>query len=188
MTNEEIKALIKASRDWAAGLPKHPKEDAISERLQDFFSRQDALLLRAYAAAASQPKPKRFGAIQSMTRGYLFDASDPIPASKPDYPPPCGLLWSRAYSAEYMVFVEHDTSWVPLTEATAPAHAFMRSCAGKFAQYTASYYKGNKRYSRRVFSGGFMWIEPEQIAKWYPRAVKRCEPGRRVVGFVEETP
>lgn len=52
MTTDEMYALIKASRDWAARLPKHPDEEAISQHLQDFFSRQDALLLRALAEAS----------------------------------------------------------------------------------------------------------------------------------------
>ena len=49
MTTDEMYALIKASREWAARLPKHPDEEAISQQLQDFFSRQDAMLLRAMA-------------------------------------------------------------------------------------------------------------------------------------------
>lgn len=52
MTTDEMSALIKDTRDWAARLPKHPDEEAISQRLQDFFLWQDAMLLRALAEAS----------------------------------------------------------------------------------------------------------------------------------------
>lgn len=59
MTTDEMYALIKASREWAARLPKHPDEEAISQQLQDFFSRQDAMLLRAMAENAELEKENK---------------------------------------------------------------------------------------------------------------------------------
>jgi hypothetical protein len=184
MTTEEIAALIKASRDWAAALPQHPSEHAISERMQDFFSRADALLLRAYAAAGAPPKPlPRIPGIQGMGKGFLYDADDPIPETKPSYPPHHALhgSWQRP---EMLVLVERDTSWLPLSEEVSCTYAFMRSGAGKFVRFGASYSRKGKTETREVERGRFVLIERAAILKDFPRAASRCHPDRRMVGFV----
>lgn len=190
MTTEEMVALIKASRDWAKALPKHPHEDTIGAHLQDFFSLQDAFLLRAYAARPGAPPEARYSEIPGMVQGYWFGEHEEIPDAAPNYSPFAALLPPRVLVdlPPSLVLVRGLPDWITVSAAAAGTYKFSETFAVNGTAGVAQFAVWGKgiRTVRRVY---FTTLEAERIGYLYgPEAGERCEHGQRVLVATDEIP
>lgn len=186
MTTEEMVALIKASRDWAKALPKHPQEDAIGAHMQDFFSRQDAFLLRAYAARPGAEPAPRFSEIPGIVRGYWFLEDEEIPHDAPGYAPFAALLAPRPKVdlPPHLVLVRGLPDWITVSGAAVGTYRFADSGVAQFVSW-----EEGQEGRRTILRVRFVLLDADQIAYLFgPEAAERCTHGRRVLAAVNVIP